>query len=205
MPDKYQVLLHCPFCRDENLQMRFDRERWKLEHRCTNATCPWPGRALPLYVVDQEIFRFLPTVVVGTLDKAASIGLQQAMRGLVGPPQKVCSEPWHGFTYAERSTTPNGCLVPNCQGGKALKPLPMDPKRFGPSLRLQDELHLLRDSLGAVDSHYESLLDHLQHELCGTRAKIVASSATLTGYDRQVEVLYRREGASVPAARPAGG
>jgi len=205
IPDKYQVLLHCPFCRDENLQMRFDRARWKLEHRCTNTICPTKGQALPMYVVDQEVFRFLPTVVVGTLDKAASIGLQQAMRGLVGPPQKLCPVPWHGFTYAERSATPNGCLVPNCQAGPALKPLPMDPKRFGPSLRLQDELHLLRDSLGAVDSHYESLLDHLQHELCGTRPKIVASSATLTGYDRQIDVLYRRHGRVFPQPGPRAG
>lgn len=202
MPDQYQVLLRCPFCSDENLQMRFNRERWLLEHHCTSTTCPTKGRALPVYVVDQEVFRFLPTVVVGTLDKAASIGLQQAMRGLVGPPQKLCPVPWHGFTYAERSATPNGCLVPNCQGGKVLRPLPMDPKRFGPSLRLQDELHLLRDSLGAVDSHYESLLDHLQYELCGTRAKVVASSATLTGYERQVEVLYQREGRVFPQPGP---
>lgn len=205
MPDKYQVLLRCPFCRDENLQMHFDRQRWKLEHRCTNPTCRMHGRALPVYVVDQEVFRFLPTVVVGTLDKAASIGLQQAMRGLVGPPQKVCPVPWHGFTYAERSKTPNGCLVPNCQGGPVLKPLPMDAQRFAPSLRLQDELHLLRDSLGAVDSHYESLLDHLQHELSGRQAKIVASSATLTGYDRQIEVLYRRKGRVFPQPGPRAG
>jgi hypothetical protein len=205
MPDKYQVLLYCPFCRDEKLQMRFDRERWNLDHRCTNPTCPTKGQALPIYVVDQEVFRFLPTVVVGTLDKAASIGMQQAMRGLVGPPQKLCPVPWHGFTYAERSAAPNGCLVPNCQGGKVLQSLPMEPNRFGPSLRLQDELHLLRDSLGAVDSHYESLLDHLQRELCGTRAKIVASSATLTGYDRQIDVLYQRQGRVFPQPGPRAG
>jgi hypothetical protein len=205
MPDKYQVLLRCPFCQDENLQMHFDRKRWKLEHRCTNSKCRMHGRALPVYVVDQEVFRFLPTVVVGTLDKAASIALQQAMRGLVGPPQRLCSEPWHGFTYAERSKTPNGCLVPNCQGGPVLKPLPMDAKRFAPSLRLQDELHLLRDSLGAVDSHYESLLDHLQEQLSGSHAKIVASSATLTGYDRQVDVLYQRQGRVFPQPGPRAG
>lgn len=205
MPDRYRVLLRCPFCRDENLHMRFDRQRWKLEHVCTNRNCVRYGRALPVYVVDQEVFRFLPTVVVGTLDKAASIGLQQAMRGLVGPPRKLCPVPWHGFTYAERSKSPTGCLVPDCQGGQALRPLPMDPKRFAPSLRLQDELHLLRDSLGAVDSHYESLLDHLQHKLCGRRAKIVASSATLTGYDRQVEVLYQRQGRVFPQPGPRAG
>lgn len=206
MPDKYQVLLRCPFCRNERLRMRFDRKRWKLEHHCTNASCPWGNGPLPIYVVDQEVFRFLPTVVVGTLDKAASIGLQQAMRGLVGPPMGVCSEEWHGYTYAERSSRPNGCLVPDCRADRAsLKKLPMDERRFGPSLRLQDELHLLRDSLGAVDSHYESLLDHLQQHLCGTRAKIVASSATLTGYERQVDVLYQRQGRVFPQPGPRAG
>lgn len=205
MPDRYQVLLRCPFCRDERLQMRFNRERWLLEHRCANTACRQSGRALPMYVVDQEVFRFLPTVVVGTLDKAASIGLQQAMRGLVGPPRKLCPVPWHGFTYAERSHSPNGCLVPNCQGGPDLKSLPMEPNRFAPSLRLQDELHLLRDSLGAVDSHYESLLDHLQQKLTGTRAKVVASSATLTGYERQVDVLYQRTGRVFPQPGPYAG
>ncbi|MFG1744842.1 helicase-related protein [Micromonospora chalcea] len=203
MPDKYRVLLHCPFCRDENLRMRFDRQRWKLEHHCTNTQCPWRRGALPVYIVDQEIFRFLPTVVVGTLDKAASIGLQQAMRGLVGPPQKLCSVDWHGFTYATRSKTPNGCLVPDCQG--TLNPLPMPAERFAPSLRLQDELHLLRDSLGAVDSHYESLLDYLQNELTGSHAKIVASSATLTGYSHQVKILYQREGRVFPQQGPRSG
>lgn len=205
MPDKYRVLLHCPYCRNEHLEMHFNRKLWKLEHRCTNAECRMGRRALPVYVIDQEIFRFLPTVVVGTLDKAASISLQQAMRGLVGPPYKVCSERGHGFTYASRSQAPNGCLVPDCQGRSAPRPLPMKPELFGPSLRLQDELHLLRDSLGAVDSHYESLLDHLQYELCGTRAKIVASSATLTGYERQVEVLYQREGRVFPQPGPRAG
>ena len=77
----------------------------------------------------------------------------------------------------------------------------MPSERFAPSLRLQDELHLLRDSLGAVDSHYESILDHLQHELGASNGKIAASSATLTGYDRQVDVLYSRQARVFPAAR----
>ena len=42
--------------------------------------CPWGGGGLPFYIVDYEIFRFLPTVVVGTLDKAALISFQSAMR-----------------------------------------------------------------------------------------------------------------------------
>ncbi len=201
MPARYQVLLTCPFCGGLSIEMAFDRLTWRLEHRCMDAECPWPERALPFFIVDDEIYRFLPTVVVGTLDKAASIALQAAMRGLVGPPHGVCSETGHGFTYAPRSSKPNGCLVPGCPGSR--QPLAGDPHHFGPRFRLQDELHLLRDSLGAVDAHYESLLDHLQRELVGTRPKILASSATLTGYEHQVGVLYNREARVFPLPGPS--
>lgn len=199
MPDQYQVLLTCPFCHGE-LSMRFQRRTWQLAHQCRNPDCPWPERDLPFYVVDQEVYRFLPTVVIGTLDKAASIGFQAAMRGLVGPPTGLCDQPGHGYTYAPRKSTPTGCLVPGCPGSTGRLPMPTD--RWAPTFRLQDELHLLRDSLGAVDSHYESLLDQLQVELGGRRPKIIASSATLTGHDRQVEVLYRRSGRVFPVQGP---
>lgn len=190
MPVRYQVLLRCPFCHSESIKMAFDRRTWRLTHTCGNPLCPWLDGPLPFYVVDDEIYRFLPTVVIGTLDKAALLAMQTASRGLVGPPLAMCSQPGHGYAYAPRASKLNGCLVPKCSGGKST--LPQERAYYAPRLRLQDELHLLRDSLGAVDAHYESLLDHLQAELGGEAAKIVASSATLTGYDRQVQVLYRR-------------
>lgn len=201
MPTKAQVLEICPFCRQRSIEMGFDRVAWCLEHRCTNEACPWPHRALPVFVVDDEIYRFLPTVVVGTLDKAASIARQASMRGFVGAPLGRCPKPGHGWTYAPRSSRPNGCLVPGCKHRP--EALGCDPTLFGPSYRLQDELHLLRDSLGAVDSHYEALYDDLQQELCGYRPKILASSATLTGYEKQVDVLYRRAARVFPQPGPS--
>ena len=203
MPERYKVLRACPFCRRKDVRMRMDRQLWRLTHECPHDDCPWPERALPFYVVDDEIYRFLPTVVIGTLDKAALIGMQAAMRGLVGPPLGICDRPGHGFCYAPRKRFPHGCLVPDCPGKR--QDLPMPSERFAPSLRLQDELHLLRDSLGAVDSHYESILDHLQQELGAPDGKIAASSATLTGYDRQVDVLYRRRARVFPQPGPRTG
>jgi hypothetical protein len=201
MPAKAQVLEFCPFCRKHSIEMAFHRESWCLEHRCTAQDCPWPHRALPVLVVDDEIYRFLPTVVVGTLDKAANIALQASMRGFVGPPLGRCPRPGHGWTYARRSRRPSGCLVPGCN--QTPGPLDCDPALFGPSYRLQDELHLLRDSLGAVDSHYEALYDELQQNLCGSRPKILASSATLSGYEKQVDVLYRRRARVFPQPGPS--
>lgn len=201
MPNRCKVLSKCPFCHSESISMGFNRLYWRLEHRCTNEECPWPETSLPFYIVDDEIYRFLPTVVVGTLDKAASISLQAGMRGLVGAPLGLCSQEGHGYTYAPRSGRPNGCLVPGCIGKK--QKLPLNEEIYAPAFRLQDELHLLRDSLGAVDSHYESLFDDLSFQLSGRRQKILGSSATLTGYDRQVRLLYQREARVFPVPGPS--
>ena len=200
MPHRYRILMECPFCRRDSIEMAFNRRLWTLQHQCRNKQCPWPEEGLPFYIVDDEIYRFLPTVVVGTLDKAALISSQASMTGFFGPPQGKCSVTGHGFTYATRSKKPNGCLVPGCPG--SVEPLPMEAARFGPSFRLQDELHLLRDSLGAVDAHYESLLDHLQTERTGHKPKILASSATLAGFEKQVDVLYKRAARVFPTPGP---
>lgn len=199
MPARYQVLLRCPFCTSGNLDMRFDTARWALDHVCSAVGCSWGGRPLPFRIVDEEIYRSLPTVVLGTLDKAASVSMQAAMRGFYGPPSGRCSDPSHGYTYSPRSRAPTGCLFPGC----TLQPvgLGQDPSLYAPTVRMQDELHLLRDSLGAVDAHYEALLDSLQAHY-GSAPKIIASSATLAGHDEQVAALYRREGRTFPRPGP---
>jgi len=201
MPGRFRLLQQCPFCGSEDVRVKFNTGDWRLEHRCCNGACDWPERALPFYVVDEEVFRFLPTVLVGTLDKAASVGMQQAMRGLVGPPNGVCSQPGHGFTYNRSGAMPTGCLVPDCTGQPTQ--VAGDLKQLPPTYRLQDELHLLRDSLGAVDAHYEAALDGLQEELVGRKPKILASSATLSGYEKQARVLYRREARVFPQPPPS--
>lgn len=199
IPRKFRVLLRCPFCGSEDLEVRFDQTRWALDHRCNAAQCPWSGRPIPFRIVDEEIYRWLPTVVLGTLDKAASVAVQAAMRGFYGAPSGRCPRPDHGFTYSPRSSNPNGCLFPGCDARPV--PLTQGADRFAPTVRMQDELHLLRDSLGSVDAHYEALLDYLQHHW-GSSPKIIASSATLAGHDEQVQALYRRAGRTFPLPGP---
>jgi hypothetical protein len=204
MQNPFRLLEVCPFCRKSSVITRFDRAAWRLVHVCESEECPIAGGPLPLFVVDDEIWRFLPTVVIGTLDKAANVARHSGMRGLVGAPWGKCTRQGHGFTYAKRGAFPNGCLVPDCKGGEP-QALSMESSLYAPSFRLQDELHLLRDSLGAVDAHYELALDSLQFEMTGARPKILASSATLTGYDHQIDVLYRRSARVFPQPAPKDG
>ena len=206
MPARYRVLIRCPFCLSKALRMTFDQHRWALDHVCDAEGCPWRGRPLPFRIVDEEIYRFLPTVVLGTLDKAASIAIQAAMRGFYGPPRALCANTGHGFTYAPRWNRSNGCLFPGCTArpparGREAATLGQDPALFAPTIRMQDELHLLRDALGSIDSHYEALLDALQRHW-GSEPKLIASSATLSGHAKQVEALYRRDGRMFPLPGP---
>lgn len=200
----FKLLDACPFCRSRDVRTEFNRALWRLDHLCTNLTCPTEGEPLPIHVVDDDIWRVLPTVVIGTLDKAANIARQTGMRGMLGSPFGLCSKPGHGYTYAARGEFPNGCLVPGCKGGEPLG-LPIAAELYPASFRLQDELHLLRDSLGAVDAHYECAMDGIQTELTGGKPKILASSATLSGYAKQVEVLYRRSARVFPQPPPVDG
>ncbi|WP_459162092.1 helicase C-terminal domain-containing protein [Bradyrhizobium japonicum] len=203
-PNAFRIIETCPVCRSRSVKTAFDRKLWKLTHFCSNSECSTAGEDLPLYVIDDEIWRFLPTVVVGTLDKAANIARQSGMRSLVGSPWGLCTRPGHGYTYARRNDRKNGCLVPDCTGGNPTD-LPIDQSLYAPTFRLQDELHLLRDSLGAVDAHYEAALDSMQEQLSGSKPKILASSATLTGYKKQVAVLYRRAARVFPQPPPRDG
>jgi len=203
MENPFRLIETCPFCREDSVTTRFRRSDWRLLHECGRDQCPSRGEPLPIFVVDEEIWRFLPTVIVGTLDKAANVGFQVGMRGLLGAPWGRCSRPGHGFTYAIRSGRPNGCLVPDCKGKS--EPVGQSEESFAPRFRLQDELHLLRDSLGAVDAHYEAVLDSLQAELSGRLPKILASSATLSGYEKQANVLFRRKARVFPQPPPEDG
>jgi hypothetical protein len=60
-----------------------------------------------------------------------------------------------------------------------------------PALLMQDELHLLKESLGTYDSHFEGFLD-VAAESLGMRlpSKRIAATATIEGYDKHVRELY---------------
>jgi len=174
---KWRKIRKCPHC-DGEVRLRFNRALWSLAHYCSNDSCVARGD-LPLYVVDDELYRFLPSVVVGTVDKLAAFGFQQRFGNLMGWPLSLC--PKHG--YSARGE----CLVPNCK--EPTKPVTLkDPV---PSLLVQDELHLLKEDLGAFDGHYETAIRGMQKEIPGGKPwKVIAATATIEQYDWQVYHLY---------------
>src|SRR5262249_51646093 len=129
------------------LAMNFDVPTWTMQHVCNSHGCPAAG-ALDVYVIDDDIYRRTPSVLVGTVDKLAQLGMQNQFATLLGRAASRC--PQHGFTADTQ-----WCAVFGCQ----TRPADRRPAKAGlGGLRLEiaDEMHLLDEELGALDGLYET-------------------------------------------------
>lgn len=145
LDEYYRFIDTCPCCGKKHIHVRFNKERWVLEHICDNPECE--VETLPLFIVDSEIYRYLPSVVVSTIDKMSMIGTTNEFKMLFGQVKKWCST--HGFSVGSR------CTCGGCSGHVQDVSYLKDPV---PTLMIQDEMHLIKESLGTFDSHYESFL-----------------------------------------------
>lgn len=185
---EWRRLLRCPSCKTPTVFVDFDDVRVRLLHRCTNPDCAFPNGVIPVFVVDNEIYRYLPSAIVGTIDKLAGIGNQRKLAQIFGVVDGRCAI--HGYYKGK-------CCQKECFDARRLAP-GVPPGLTGPTLFIQDELHLLKEGLGTFDSHYESFVQRLRQEY-GQREtlKIIASSATIEAFERQVLHLYGRRAARV--------
>lgn len=177
---KWKRVAKCPSCRTNSIEIDFDASGARLIHRCTNRGCKYPRGEVPVVITDNEVFRYLPTVVIGTVDKLAAIGNQRKFALVLGQVDGRCQV--HGYFKGI-------CCQKDCKDKALLKP-GIPAGLSGPTLLVQDELHLLKEGLGTFDSHYETFLQAVLQALGSPTAKIIASSATIEQFERQVEHLY---------------
>ena len=156
-------------------------------HYCDNPECS-SGKSLPIYMVDAEIYRFLPSAIISTVDKLAILGNNASFRNILAGAPLRC--PRHGFTSTRKclvnQVAPEFCNE-EVQSFEAVQMY--DP---APTLFIQDELHLIRESLGTYASHYESFVDYYVRNVSPSkrRIKIIGATATISSYEEQIMQLY---------------
>ena len=185
------LVSNCPACDGTNtVQIVIDRVLQRIRHVCSQCQ-----ERLPIFVSDDEVYRFLPTVIVGTIDKMASIAFRPDFPMLWGATAWRCPEhPEHGFGMGDWCIY--GCPTNPAAGRKGRKRTTVVPYDPSPALHIQDELHLLQQELGAFAGHYETLVRSCEEQV-GTRpAKTIAATATIEGYEHQIRQIY-----GVPNAR----
>jgi len=217
----WRKLPKCPFCgSDTALRLFVDHGDQTLGHVCTDIGCDsneghW--KPLPFYIVDEDIYDLAPSVLLGTVDKLALIG--HSSRTIRRIYAMFGAAPWfkpaNGRLYVP---TENRELAagPAARGMEGVYPAYQSGKRIFhdpfPSLIVQDEAHLLDESLGTFAGLFESTLDAVFEYLARPlaelvakdsqgrrrRAKVIAASATVSDPERQLEHLYQR---SIPATQ----
>jgi hypothetical protein len=181
---QWKRIIKCPSCGTKSIVVDFDPKNVRIIHRCQNMNCHFENGEVPIYIIDNEIFRYLPSIIVGTLDKLASLGNQRKVSLILGKVDGKCKiHGYYGGTVCTQEKCDNRNLTPQIPKGIS-----------GPTVFVQDELHLIKESLGTFDSHYETFAQQLLDEF-GNKSplKIIASSATIESFERQVEHLYGRE------------
>lgn len=158
--------------------------------RCDFSEAKAPKEGLPVMVVDEEIYRRPPSLLIATVDKFAQMPWKGETQMLFGRVNEVC--PRHGFLSPEIE---DGQHHPARNGLPSVKNQPHGLLR-PPDLIIQDELHLISGPLGSMVGLYESAVDELcSWEVDGkkVRPKVVASTATIRRAPDQIQKLFVRK------------
>lgn len=216
----YQFISDCPYCGTAgSISVATDMARARIKHVCSNSEC-WsnceadPGEhgqgiqgEIGIYVSDEECYRYLPSVLVGTVDKLAVVGHNHRFVNFFGGAGYFCPE--HGFSQRpkcehrrieQRGEKWEALGCGNNTRTSVVRVVPTSPmKDPGFSLLVQDELHLLRESLGNFDAHYETLLSTLQISHGGRAPKVLTATATIKDFEDHIHHLYLRNAVRFPA------
>lgn len=155
------------------------------------------GEGLPIVVVDEEIYRRLPSLLITTVDKFAQMPWNGSVQMLFGQVDGLCER--HGFRspgladWSEELEV-NGVhrAKGNLPSGRVLAHNPLRPL----DLIIQDELHLISGPLGTLVGLYETAVDRLcTWEVNGkkVRPKVIASTATIRNAKDQLHALFLRK------------
>ena len=223
----------CPFCRSETetaLRL-FPEERNRLGIVCLNRRCDWneehrgAGRPVPLpfLLADSDIYRRAPSVLLGTIDKLALIGqstrtiddiagMLGLARAVEGGADGMLSQP-SGQDLAAVGSGGLERVAPAFNDGIELFHDPF------PCLIVQDEMHLLEESLGTFGGIFETglfaWLRRLAPLLRSRAARVpgspdrprlphvVGATATVSDAAKHARALYQLDVRQFPHPGPA--
>ncbi len=202
---------NCPFCGKEmkyysmndekhsqiENSYEFDVEKQELRMYCTDYDCyfakyPKNGdrHSLPIYLIDEEIYNKCPTIVLGTVDKFATLPWNIKTNTLFGRVSRKCSR--HGYVaIGDNHAIRHKAIydLPAASSSSIRNFLP-------PELIVQDELHLITGPLGTIYGGYETMIESLcSYALNGKviKPKYIVSTATIKNASEQINALYGRK------------
>ena len=165
--------------------------------RCEFSRAQAKENGLPVVVVDDEIYRRPPSILIATVDKFAMMAWRGQVRTLFGHASREC--PRHGLLWPgaecsgnHQTQAKNGLPRTEVKEISRIRP---------PDLIIQDEFHLISGPLGTMVGLYETAVDELSSWKIDdktVRPKVIASTATVRKAAEQVNNVFLRKVAVFP-------
>jgi hypothetical protein len=178
-----KIINICPVCNGKVI-LEVDPNKNIVLHKCINCK-----KIFRLFFCDDEIYRVIPTFIVSTVDKLAGVATNRRFKNLFGGKIDKCPK---GHGYMPRNDICVYETGPREKCGEYGSKVNVS-FNTGPTLIIQDEMHLIKEGFGTIDSHFESLFEAMQYEFSGERFKNIAMTATVTGAKIQVKHLYHKK------------
>lgn len=198
-------LTTCPWCGAEiaegrDIEVKKDVGRTYIYcgdkfGRCDFGRSKSKDLGIPVLVVDDEIYRHPPTMLIATVDKFAMMAWRGQVRTLFGRATQECGR--HGLLWPNADCSGNHNAKGNLPRVTMKNINPIRP----PDLIIQDEFHLISGPLGTMVGLYETAVDELSTWQIGGKAirpKIIASTATVRKADEQINNVFLRQVAVFP-------
>ena len=161
-PDRNPCQLEsCPWCGETLTADDYidDGDALRTSAYCSRDECDFSKRSetpLPVLMVDEEIYRECPSMVIATVDKFAQMPWNGEIQSLFGRVVGECER--CGFLTADSEHQSD-------HGSELVHPT----ERLAPlDLIIQDELHLISGPLGTLVGLYETAVDALSSRADGT-------------------------------------
>lgn len=187
---KKQVI-ECPCCGTKDLEYKIlpdskpTTTKIGVEIYCKNLECYYSNRHIPVYLIDEEIYRKTPTVIISTVDKFARLPWDEKTANLFGKVNRFCEKCGYIAEGEEHQKSHRNPLA------KVHNRKPFYP----PELIIQDELHLITGPLGTIYGLYEGAVEELSSITLNRKKikpKYVAATATIKNADQQVKKVFSR-------------
>lgn len=176
-----KIIEECPFCNSKVI-LHYDEIIGRIIHKCTNKDC---AEVFYIYFTQEDVYRQIPSFIISTVDKLSVIGWNRRAKTLFGARFTKCPE-GHGYI-------PIGdkCLKEDCD--ETGLDLQQSSSLFAPTLMIQDEMHLISEGFGTINSHFESFFNALVQNFSNQSLKYIAMTATVTGAKNHIKQLYQRD------------
>ena len=179
---KYYLPKKCRvFCPNQHCFFHKSHMKIKQKDKETTETC------IPILVVDEDIYKWCPSLLISTIDKFAQISWRENIGSLFGKTDSYCTKcgfynsittshpkhrdsEWDSFEFAEYGVKMNT-----------------------PELIVQDELHLISGPMGTLTALYETAINYFCKRSDGIYPKIISSTATTRAASEQIRSLFNNE------------